>query len=199
MPMAESRPPMVVGMRHTSSATTAVRRQRARRSRAPAAPASRRRTGRRWSGPTSRMWRAISLGVFCRAAPSTRAIIRSRKDSPGLAVMRTTMRSESTLVPPVTARAVAAALADDRGGLAGDGGLVDRGDALDHLAVAGDDSPASHDDQVALAQLRRRARAPRVRPRSRRAMVSLRILRSASPGPCRGPRPPPRRSWRRAR
>ena len=49
------------------------------------------------------MWRAISLGVFCRAAPSTRAIIRSRKDSPGLAVIRTTIRSESTRVPPVTA------------------------------------------------------------------------------------------------
>ena len=33
-------------------------------------------------------------------------------------------------------RAVAAGFADDRGGLAGDRGLVDRGDALDHLAVA---------------------------------------------------------------
>ena len=43
------------------------------------------------------------MGVFCRAAPSTRAIIRSRKDSPGLAVMRTTIRSERTRVPPVTA------------------------------------------------------------------------------------------------
>ncbi len=41
--------------------------------------------------------------VFCRSAPSTRAIIRSRKDSPGLAVMRTTMRSDNTFVPPVTA------------------------------------------------------------------------------------------------
>src|SRR3954471_16852994 len=53
--------------------------------------------------PTRRMWSAISLGVFCLAAPSTSAIIRSRNDSPGLAVMRTTIRSESTLVPPVTA------------------------------------------------------------------------------------------------
>ena len=49
------------------------------------------------------MCSAISLGVFWRAAPSTSAIMRSRNDSPGLAVMRTTMRSESTLVPPVTA------------------------------------------------------------------------------------------------
>ena len=35
-------------------------------------------------------------------------------------------------------RAVAARLADDRGRFAGDGCLVDRGDALDHLAVGGD-------------------------------------------------------------
>src|SRR5258708_2314387 len=45
---------------------------------------------------------AISLGVFWRTAPSTSAIIRSRKDSPVAAVMRTTMRSERTRVPPVT-------------------------------------------------------------------------------------------------
>ena len=50
-----------------------------------------------------RMVRAISLGVFCRLAPSTRLIIRSRKLSPGLAVTRTLIRSESTRVPPVTA------------------------------------------------------------------------------------------------
>ena len=50
----------------------------------------------------SRMLSAISLGVFCRLAPSTRAIIRSMKLSPGLAVIWTTIRSESTLVPPVT-------------------------------------------------------------------------------------------------
>ena len=53
--------------------------------------------------PASKMLSAISFGVFCRVAPSTRAIMRSRKDSPGLAVMRTTMRSDKTLVPPVTA------------------------------------------------------------------------------------------------
>ena len=51
----------------------------------------------------SRMFSAISLGVFCRAAPSTRAIIRSTKVSPGLLVIRTTIRSDSTVVPPVTA------------------------------------------------------------------------------------------------
>ncbi len=48
------------------------------------------------------MVRAISFGVFCRLALSTMAIIRSMKVSPGLAVMRTTIQSESTRVPPVT-------------------------------------------------------------------------------------------------
>src|SRR6266850_4530109 len=45
---------------------------------------------------------AISFGVRCRIAPSTSAIIRSRNESPGAAVIRTTMRSERTSVPPVT-------------------------------------------------------------------------------------------------
>ena len=53
--------------------------------------------------PASRIDRAISFGVFCRSAPSTSAIIRSRNVSPGLAVIRTTISSLSTRVPPVTA------------------------------------------------------------------------------------------------
>ena len=51
----------------------------------------------------SRIVRAISLGVFWREAPSTSAIIRSMKVSPGLLVTLTTIRSDSTVVPPVTA------------------------------------------------------------------------------------------------
>jgi hypothetical protein len=46
---------------------------------------------------------AISFGVFWRLAPSTMAIMRSRKVSPGLTVTRTTSQSDSTRVPPVTA------------------------------------------------------------------------------------------------
>ena len=49
------------------------------------------------------MLSAISFGVFWRLAPSTIAIIRSRKASPGFALMRTISQSESTRVPPVTA------------------------------------------------------------------------------------------------
>ena len=51
----------------------------------------------------SRIARAISLGVFCRLAPSTMAIIRSRKLWPGRVETRTTSQSEMTRVPPVTA------------------------------------------------------------------------------------------------
>ena len=58
-------------------------------------------------------------------------------------------------MPPVTARAVAAALADHRRRLAGDRGLVDARDALDHVAVAGDQ----------LAAPRRRPRRPCGAPR----------------------------------
>ena len=44
-------------------------------------------------------------------------------------------------MPPVTRRTVAAAFADHGGRLAGDGRFVDRGDPLDHFAVAGDRLP----------------------------------------------------------
>ena len=53
--------------------------------------------------PTSRILSAISLGVFCRSAPSTSLIMRSMKVEPGAAVMRTRIQSEMTCVPPVTA------------------------------------------------------------------------------------------------
>src|SRR5712692_4874535 len=53
--------------------------------------------------PASRILSAISLGVLWRWAPSTRPIMRSRKVSPGFAVIRTLIQSEMTVVPPVTA------------------------------------------------------------------------------------------------
>ena len=46
-------------------------------------------------------------------------------------------------------RTVAAGLADHRRRLAGDRGLVDRGDALDHFAVGGDDVAGLDQDEVA--------------------------------------------------
>jgi len=52
--------------------------------------------------PASKIERAISLGVFCRLAPSTSAIMRSRNDSPAFEETTAMIRSESTRVPPVT-------------------------------------------------------------------------------------------------
>ena len=102
MPMAESRPPIVVGMRQMSSAiktvadtsvpeylaighnvTQTIRKMRVR--------------------PDSTIDSANSFGVFWRSAPSTSAIIRSMKVEPGAAVIFTLMKSDSTVVPPVTA------------------------------------------------------------------------------------------------
>ena len=45
---------------------------------------------------------AISFGVFWRLAPSTSAIMRSRKLPPGSALISITISSDSTLVPPIT-------------------------------------------------------------------------------------------------
>ena len=86
--------------------------------------------------PASRMLSAISFGVFCRSAPSTSAIMRSRKVEPCAAVIRTLIQSEMTSRAAGHRRTVAAALADDRRDFAGDRRLVDRGHAFDDLAVA---------------------------------------------------------------
>ena len=79
-------------------------------------------------------------------------------------------------------RAVAAGLADHRGGLAGDGGLVDGGDALDHLAVGGDQVAGLDEDDV--ADLERGAghasRRPRPWPVRRLAVISVRVRRRLS-------------------
>ena len=48
------------------------------------------------------VFKAISFGVFWRAAPSTKEIILSINDSPGLLVMIIVISSLTTIVPPVT-------------------------------------------------------------------------------------------------
>ena len=80
--------------------------------------------------PAKRMSRAISFGVFCRFAPSTMAIMRSRNVSPGLAVTRTTQPIGKHARAAGHAAAVAAAFADHRRAFAGDGAFIDRGHAL---------------------------------------------------------------------
>ena len=102
MPMADSSAPIVVGIKHTRSETRITTDTGA-----PAYLPNGCRTtttGRNTIVRTaSRIVSAISLGVFCRLAPSTRPIMRSRKVWPRSAVIRTTIRSDRTFVPPVTA------------------------------------------------------------------------------------------------
>ncbi|CFM24386.1 Uncharacterised protein [Bordetella pertussis] len=106
-PMADSRPPMVVGIRQTSRATSTVIDTACP---APEADTAYIENGSRLATtsrntsvrPTSRMVSASSLGVFWRRALSTMAIMRSRKLSPGSAAMRTKIQSDRTRVPPVT-------------------------------------------------------------------------------------------------
>jgi hypothetical protein len=107
-PMADSRPPMVVGIRHTSSATSTVmptgrpagglhaeQREGQQRHRDHQEDDGQRH---QQDGQRDLVGRLLALGAF------DHAIMRSRKVSPGLTVTRTTIQSDSTRVPPVTAR-----------------------------------------------------------------------------------------------
>ncbi len=151
--------------------------------------------------PASRIASAISFGVRWRLAPSTRAIIRSRKVSPGSVVTRITRRSLTSVVPPVTElRMSVPGLLEDRRRLAGDRRLVDEADALDDVAVTGDRLALLDDDDVALAQLGRADVLERAVGRCDGARSSPSASGAASrPGRDRAPRRPPRRRSRTGR
>ena len=101
------------------------------------------------------------------------------------------------------AAAVAAAFADDRRAFAGDGAFVDGGDAFDDFAVAGDELAGFDEHDVALAQASTADTGLLMRRHSAARPASWPARRGASraasrPAPCRGLRPSPRRSWRTA-
>src|SRR6266850_1905453 len=138
--------------------------------------------------PASRMLSAISFGVFCRSAPSTRAIMRSRNVSPGLEVIRTLMWSESTRVPPVTAErsppasritgADSPVMADSS--TEATPSMISPSDGINSVAEQATMSPVRNFELGTFS-----TRAP---PSSRRlAVVSERALRSVSA--CALPRP----------
>ena len=130
------------------------------------------------------MLSAISFGVLRRSAPSTSAIMRSRNEPPGSCVTCDDEPVREQARAAGHGRAVAAGLADHGRGLAGDRRLVDRADALDHLAVGGDHLARLDDHDVAAPQLRRGHLARR---RCSRASVVVRVARSAFA--CALPRP----------
>ena len=134
-----------------------------------------------------RMVRAISLGVFWRLAPSTSAIIRSRKVWPASAVMRTTIRSESTVVPPVTAER---SPPDSRMTGADSPVMADSSTEATPSMISPSEgmwSPASHTTRSPLASAAAGTSSSVPSGSRRRAMVSERILRRASA--CALPRP----------
>ncbi len=101
----------------------------------------------------SRMFRAISFGVFCRAGSFDQ---RDHAVDEGVAGRRGDLDHDPVgqhLRPARDGAAVAAALADHRSRLAGDGGLVDAGDAVDHVAIARDGVACLADDPVPEPQL----------------------------------------------
>ena len=102
IPIADSSAPIVVGISDTSSAISVAidASVDANSANGLSVTTTARNTIVR---PASRMPSAISFGVLRRSAPSTSAIIWSRKLLPGSWVISTTMRSDSTRVPPVTA------------------------------------------------------------------------------------------------
>ena len=108
IPIAESNAPIVVGAKHTSNATKEVTEIGFT---FPAWLAEKIEYEYNETvtnkniivNATNKICNAISLGVFLREAPSTIAIILSRKLSPASLVISITNQSEVTVVPPVTA------------------------------------------------------------------------------------------------
>ena len=101
MPIAGSKPPMVVGIRHTNKATNRIGLSAIFKKCAI--------IGKLMTTiikvtviTVSKMPSAISFGVFWRLEPSTKAIMRSKKLCPTSAVTCTIIRSVNTLVPPIT-------------------------------------------------------------------------------------------------
>ena len=151
MPIAEISAPIVVGIRQTSSAISTgigMRRAGVVRERLSVTTTSRKTS----VSTASRMLSAISFGVFCRTAPSTSAIMRSRNVSPGFDVILHHDPVRQHLRAAGHRGAIAAGLADHRRRFAGDRRFVDAGDAFDDLAVAGNHLAGLDADDVAGAQ-----------------------------------------------
>ena len=152
IPIAESSAPIVVGISATSSEISVVS-EIGVLANSPNGRSVATTIMKISVSPASRMFSAISFGVLRRAAPSTSAIIRSRNEWPGSWVISTTIRSEGTRVPPVTAER---SPPDSRITGADSPVIADSStDAIPSITVPspGISSPACDDDDVALGQL----------------------------------------------
>ena len=101
IPMAESSPPMVVGIRHTINAIS--QEIGISTPKYCANGYNETMTIKKIKVNTiSNVFSAISFGDFCREAPSTSEIILSKNECPGSATILIFSQSETTVVPPVT-------------------------------------------------------------------------------------------------
>ncbi len=189
MPMAESRPPIVVGIRQTSSATSTVTvigvpcpaastlYLRKRQQRDADEQEDDRHRGQQ-NVERDFVGRLLPLGAF----DQRNHAVQKRFAGIGGDAHHEPIGEHARAAGD--AAAVAAAFADDRGAFAGDGAFVDRGDAFDHFAVAGNQIAGFDEHHVVLAQARRRRRADVWRrSAARRASwpcTSRRVGRSAS-------------------
>ena len=155
MPIDDSRPPIVVGIRHTSSATSTID-----------ALLGAGVDGERLQRDDGEQEDDRQPGEQDRQRDLVRGLLPvgalDERDHPveeRLARLGRDLHDDLVAQHPGAAgdrRAVAAGLADDRRRLAGDRRLVDGGDALDDVAVAGDHLAGGDDAQVADLERRRR-------------------------------------------
>ena len=154
MPIADRSPPIVVGMRQTSSAIRTVADRSVPEYLAIGHKVT--QTIRKMMvSPDSKIDSANSFGVFWRSAPSTSAIIRSMNVAPGAEVIFTLMKSERTVVPPVTAERSPPASRMTGADSPVIAEFVDRGHTFDDVAVAGDDLACFDEHDVAESQVER--------------------------------------------
>ena len=180
MPIADSSPPIVVGIRHTSRATSTMIGCSASR---VDGERLQRHDGEqeddRQPGEQDRQGDLVRRLLPVGALDEGDHAVEER-----LARLGRDAHDDLVGQHPGAAgdgRAVAARLADHRRRLAGDRRLVDGGDALDDVAVAGDHLAGGDDAQVADLQLRRRHLLDRAVGRGGRGpSVSLRVLRSVA-------------------
>ncbi len=136
MPMAESRPPIVVGIRQTSSeistktvcGAVGVDRERLQRD-----DGEQKDDGQAGEQDVQRdlVRRLLPLGAFDQRDHAVEKRLAGIRGDADLDLVGEHACAAGD------GGAVAAGLADDRSGLAGDGRLVDGGDAFDDFAVAG--------------------------------------------------------------
>ncbi len=154
MPMADRRPPIVVGMRQTRSAIRTVADRTVPEYLAIGHSVT--QTIRKMMvRPASRIDSASSFGVFCRSAPFDQ---RDHPVDEGRARRGGDLHLDEVGQHRRSAgdgRSIAAGLANDGRGLAGDRRFIDGGDALEDLAVAGNDLARFDQDDIAEAKIER--------------------------------------------